>query len=254
MRFCSLQSGSNGNCLYLASDETQILIDAGISGRQAELRLAGHGLEIRDVDAVLISHDHSDHTRSMGIFQRKFELDVWATDKTLRAAQRRNQLGRMDRVRTFSAGKSLQIGDLTIQSIPTPHDAADGAAFIVDDGSTRVGIFTDLGHVFLGLDEAIRSCSAVLVESNYDPDMLAGGPYPAFLKRRISGPAGHLSNIEAAQLLASAGRNLAWACIGHLSAENNCPSKALTVHRHFCGAEAQLHVADRYTAGTLLTV
>ncbi len=254
MRFCSLQSGSNGNCLYVADDRTQILLDAGISGKQAELRLAHHGLSIREIDAVLISHDHSDHTRSMGIFQRKFSLDVWTTERTVQAAAARNRLGRMDRVRTFRSGLRVQIGSLRVETYRTPHDAAEGVVFVVDDGHRRLAVLTDLGHVFAGLDEIIRSCDAVLLESNYDAEMLAAGPYPAFLKRRIAGSAGHISNLEAAELLAAAGRNLAWACIGHLSGENNSPARALKTHQYCLGSKAVIHLAGRDGVGELLEV
>ena len=183
MRVISVQSGSNGNCVYVEASGTQVLIDAGISGSQAQQRLRAHGVDINSVDAMLISHDHIDHTRCMGVYHRKYALPVYATEATLAEVRAYRDVGRMDDIRHFEAGTSFRVGRLTIESIPTPHDAADGVAFVVDDGKRRVGILTDLGHVFDGLDEIVRSLHGVVIESNYDPEMLASGPYPASLAR-----------------------------------------------------------------------
>jgi len=246
MLIISLQSGSNGNCIYVEAGDVRLLLDAGISGIRARERLAGHGRDITRVDAVVISHDHSDHARSMGIFHRKFGLPVYVTPETLRAADRNCRLGEIDDLRHFRPGATLDFGNVAVETIRTPHDGADSVAFVVDDGSRRVGILTDLGHVFDGLATVIGSLDAVLVESNYDPRMLADGPYPEFLKSRIRGPAGHLSNVEAAQLLhdAADGR-LRWACLGHLSEQNNEPQTALGTHRKVLGRRFPLHLRVR---------
>jgi phosphoribosyl 1,2-cyclic phosphodiesterase len=254
MEFVALQSGSNGNCVYVQAGEVRLLVDAGISGIQAQQRLAGAGFDITAVDAVLISHDHSDHARSLGIFQRKFRLPVYVTRATLRAASYQG-LGRLGDVRHFRAGEVLQFGGLRVETLPTPHDGADGVVFVFDDGHQRLGIMTDLGHPFAELAPAIASLDAVLLESNYDPQMLAAGRYPASLKQRIRGPGGHLSNLEAAELLCrAAGSRLRWACLGHLSEENNCPQLAFQTHRQVLGDRFPLHVASRYAAGDLLRV
>ena len=126
------------------------------------------------------------------------------------------------RSKTFgisSPGKRVKFGKVVVETIPTPHDAEDGVVFVVDDGKHRLGILTDLGHVFDGLGDVIASLDAVLLESNYDPEMLANGPYPESLKKRIAGPHGHISNFEAAELLnTAASKRMKWACLGHLSA------------------------------------
>jgi len=254
MRVISLQSGSNGNCIYVESGSVRLLFDAGISGKQAELRLAAHGRDIRDITAVVISHDHSDHVRCLGIYQRKFQLPVYVTAKTIRAATARRDLGRLGDVRPFRAGAMLPFGPVTVETIPTPHDGADGVAFVVGDGRRRLGILTDLGHVFPGLAETVASLDAALLESNYDPAMLDNGPYPASVKRRIRGPGGHLSNAEAAELLAGAGGGLRWACLAHLSGENNSPSLALRTHRGLLGSRFPLHLASRRGATDVLEV
>jgi phosphoribosyl 1,2-cyclic phosphodiesterase len=255
MKVISLQSGSNGNCVYVETDDARILLDAGISGKQAQLRLAAHGRNIAEVDAVVISHDHTDHSRCMGIYQRKFALPVHVTPTTLRAAEVRFPLGEISDVRHFDAGAAIRFGRVSVETIPTPHDGADGVAFVVDDGRHRLGVLTDLGHIFDGLDAVIGSLDAVLLESNYDVDMLADGPYPAFLKRRIRGPGGHLSNLEAAELLlAASGERMQWACLAHLSQENNDPEAALRTHRKVLGDRFPLHVATRYEATDVLEV
>jgi phosphoribosyl 1,2-cyclic phosphodiesterase len=255
MRIISLQSGSNGNCIYVEAGGVRLLFDAGISGLQAQLRLAEHDRDIRDVDAVLISHDHSDHCRSLGIYQRKFGLPVYVTEKTLASALGRSRLGRLGEIRHFVAGHSVAFGNLTIETIPTPHDGTDGVAFVVDDGTHRFGILTDLGHIFDALMPTIASLDAVLLESNYDPQLLAEGPYPGFLKERISGMGGHLSNVESAQLLGeAAGERLQWACLGHLSEQNNEPELALRAHRQVLGERLPLYVASRYVVSEVLEI
>jgi phosphoribosyl 1,2-cyclic phosphodiesterase len=224
----------------------RLLLDAGISGIQAQLRLAAHGRDIRDVDAVVISHDHSDHARSLGIFQRKFGLPAFISRRTLEAADRYRSLGKLGEVSHFRPGDVLRFGHLAVETIPTPHDGVEGVAFVVDDGSRRLGVLTDLGHPFAELRSIVASLDAVLLESNYDPQMLAAGPYPPFLKRRIRGPGGHLSNREAAELLCHVDGRLCWAALGHLSENNNDPALALATHREVLDDAFPLCVAGRY--------
>ncbi len=255
MRIISLQSGSNGNCIYVEAGGARLLFDAGISGATAAERLAAHGRDIRTVDALIISHDHSDHIRSAGIFQRKFGIPLHVTSRTLAAAQQRCSLGKLKDVQHFRSGSTIRVGNATIHTIPTPHDAEDGTIFIVDDGERKLGIMTDLGHVFCDLGRLIASCDAVLLESNYDPVMLANGPYPRFLKERIRGPRGHISNREAAELLAgAAGSRLSWAFIGHLSEQNNSPEVAMRTHREVHGCAIDVKVASRYAVSDVMQV
>ena len=253
MRFISLQSGSNGNCIYVEAGGIRLLFDAGLSGIQVQERLSLHGRDVRGIEAVIISHDHSDHSRAMGIYQRKFGLPVYVTPKTLDVAQKNSKLGAMNNVRHFHAGDSLRFAAVTVETIPTPHDGADGVAFVVDDGRHRLGILTDLGHVFGDLEAVVPSLDAVLLESNYDPDMLDNGPYPEWLKRRVRGPGGHLSNIAAAELLlAGASTRMKWVCLGHLSDHNNTPRLAIETHRMVVGNRWPLHVATRHAPTDVL--
>lgn len=253
MNLLSLQSGSNGNCIYVEAGDVRLLFDAGISGKQAAGRLASAGRDIARVDALIVSHDHADHVRCAGIYQRKFGIPLYITEKTLRAAQSSCDLGALGEVSHFRAGSEIVIGAVRVETLCTPHDGADGVAFIVDDGASRLGIFTDLGHVFEDLKNALSSVDAALVESNYDPDMLMGGPYPRYLKARIAGPKGHISNMESAELIAGHGARLRWACLGHLSEHNNTPEISLRTHRSV-NRGMRYHVAGRYGAGDILAV
>jgi phosphoribosyl 1,2-cyclic phosphodiesterase len=250
----SLQSGSNGNCIYVETEDARLLFDAGISGVKAERRLAKRGREIRDVDAVIISHDHADHVGSAGIFQRKFALPVWITEPTLAWTLRRRDLGRMSRIHYFTSGQTLSFGQTRVTTLKTPHEGVDGVDFVITSRGKRLGILTDLGHAFPGLPETLATLDAVFLESNYDEEMLARGPYPPALKARIRGPGGHLSNEEAAALMATSGNNLRWACLAHLSEQNNTPEKALATHRRLLGESIALSVASRYSVGRPLKV
>lgn len=256
MTAISLQSGSSGNCIYVETAGIKLLFDAGITGAQTEERLAAHGRNVRDVDAVIISHDHSDHIRHAGVLQRKYGLPVYVTPATLAAASSRCALGKMTAVHHFRSQDKLRFGDVLVHAIPTPHDGADGSAFVIETNGKRLGILTDLGHVFKDLIYLVSTLDAVFLESNYDPEMLARGPYPAYLKQRIKGPRGHISNIEAAEVLlrASAGNRLQWACLAHLSEQNNHPDIALRTHRKTNPSKLTLYVADRHQASGILSV
>ena len=253
MNLISLQSGSNGNCLYVEAGGVNLFFDAGISGRQASERLAALGRDIRDADALIVSHEHADHVRCAGVFQRKFGMPLFITGKTLQAARRSNDPGRLHDVCHFRAGGSMSFGSVKVETIATPHDGVDGVSFIVDDGVSRLGIFTDLGHVYGDLEDALESVDAALIESNYDPGMLSNGPYPRHVKNRISGPHGHISNLESAELVARCGNRLRWVCLGHLSGENNTPGLALSTHRGI-NETMIYHLADRHGPGDVLTI
>lgn len=244
MASVSLQSGSSGNCIFVEAGNVRLLFDAGICGVAAERRLAALGYDIRQVDALIISHDHSDHVRYAGVYQRKYGLPVYATGGTLSEMEKRRGIGDLKEAHLFFSGGEMRFGEVSVESVPTPHDCADGAAFVVNAGGKRLGIMTDLGHVFGGLGDLLGGLDAVFIESNYEPSMLEAGPYPLFLKKRISGPAGHISNMESAELL-SASTKLRWACLCHLSGQNNSPATAICRHREIVGSDLKLYVAGR---------
>ena len=249
----ALQSGSNGNCIYVEANGARLLFDAGICGIKAEQRLRSYSREIRKVDALIISHDHADHISYAGVYQRKFGLPIYITQKTLQKAEGYSRLGKLSNVNYFLAGEEIRLGNVFVQTIRTPHDAVDGAAFVISAEGKKLGILTDLGHVFKELVPAVASLDAVFIESNYDPGLLAGGPYPEFLKRRIQGPNGHISNKEAAELL-QAGINLKWACLSHLSEKNNNPGLALRTHREILGSNLTFYTASRHRPSGMFTV
>ena len=250
----SLNSGSNGNCIYVEAEGVRLLLDAGISGKRTAERLAERGRDVRDVDAVIISHDHIDHIRCAGVLARKFGLAVYMTLETHRRG-RRYKLGRIEALRYFQAGDTLRFGAVRVETHPTAHDGVDPVSFVVAAGGKRLGILTDLGHVSAALARLLRRLDAVFLESNYDPEMLAGGPYPAYLTRRIAGDRGHISTVEAAEAVAAAcdGR-LQWVALSHLSEINNTPDLAAGTHRRIAGAGRPIHVASRHGPGQPLRI
>jgi len=252
MLTCSLQSGSNGNCIYVEADGVRLLFDAGLSGRQTRLRLAMHGRDVRDVDAVILSHWHNDHTRCAGVLHRLFKLPIYATAATRDTMA--PAVGEVGQVRVFQPGSTLSFGAVQVHTLPTPHDAADSVAFLIECAGRRLGLFTDLGHPFPALVQALSEVHAAYLESNYDPGMLEAGWYPPEVKARIRGGAGHLSNDEAAELLRRYVIRPRWVALAHLSENNNDPSLALETHRRVLGRNYPLTLASRYAVSELLVV
>lgn len=249
----SLQSGSNGNAIYVEANGTRLLFDAGISGASAQQRMGVYGRSIRDVQALIISHEHRDHVRCAGIYQRKFGLPIYVTRRTLAATWCR--LGRLGDVRHFRSGDVLRFGSVVVHTLPTAHDAADGVAFVVECEGKRLGILTDLGHPFSGLQSIMESVDAAFLECNYDSQMLETGPYPPQLKARIRGERGHLSNGESATLLRACGRNRPrWIAVAHLSRENNRPELAIGAQHQAIGVHYPVHHASRYECSPLLNL
>jgi phosphoribosyl 1,2-cyclic phosphodiesterase len=248
MEVISLQSGSAGNCVFVRSGETQLLFDAGIPGIIAQTRLADCGYDIRECNALVLSHEHSDHICGAGVFHRRFGIPVYANLRTWNAVRAKPTTGCLGTPHHFVSGRAFQIGSLRIETIKTPHDAVDGVCFIVEDvvSGQRFGLFTDVGHVFRELRQAIVTLDAVLLESNYDEEMLSQGPYPEYLKARISGKRGHISNKEAAELLDACDQTqMQWACLGHLSANNNTPEIAMATHQDLLRDRIRLFCAGR---------
>jgi phosphoribosyl 1,2-cyclic phosphodiesterase len=248
MEIISLQSGSAGNCVFVCSGKTRVLFDAGISGTNAEMRLADYGHDIRDCDGLILSHEHSDHISGIGVIHRKFGLPIYANLRTWNATRAKPSVGCIGGANYFESGKPFRVGSLRIETLRTPHDAIEGVCFVIEDveSGQRFGLLTDLGHVFSGLKNLMGTLDAVLIESNYDESMLREGPYPQSLKDRISGKRGHISNREAAELLEACDANkLQWACLGHLSAQNNSPEVALATHRERHADRFPIFCADR---------
>jgi phosphoribosyl 1,2-cyclic phosphodiesterase len=249
----SLQSGSNGNSIYVEAGDARLLFDAGISGEQAENRMKQHGRAIRDVQALIISHDHSDHTHCAGIYQRKFGLPIYMSKRVHRAV--RNKIGPVRDVRHYTPGDSVRFGDVTVHTVLTPHDGIDTVCFVIEHERKRLAILTDLGCPFLGLQSLLADVDGAYLESNYDLEMLRTGPYSDHLKRRIAGDGGHLSNDESAELAdRCTSRRLKWLAIAHLSQENNRSDLALETHRRRIGALFPVHLASRYHVSEVFEV
>jgi phosphoribosyl 1,2-cyclic phosphodiesterase len=249
---CSLQSGSNGNAIYVEADGVKLLFDAGISGAAAKRRLAQHGRDIRDVDAVILSHDHIDHVRCAAVYQRKFGLPVYLTRWTHLTAW--GAIGPLADSRYFHSGDAVTFNGVSVHTIRTPHDAADGVCFVVEGEGKRLAILTDLGHPFAQLRDILESVDAAYLECNYDLRMLDAGPYPVHLKSRIRGPRGHLSNADAADVLRACRRRPQWIAVAHLSEENNLPELAIEAQRAAVGWTYPVHHASRHDVSDLWTV
>ena len=254
MLFASLKSGSSGNAFYVEAGEVSLLFDAGLSAKQLREQLEAIGRSPSNIDVLIVSHEHSDHSCGIGVIARKYGIPVYISQRTLGASRSQN-IGIIPEIIHFTPGQSFKVGDISIETIATPHDAVDGSAFAVTYNGTKLGICTDLGHVFKDLRDLVAQVDALYIESNYDTDMLLNGPYPASLKRRIMGPGGHLSNAEAAELIASeATSRLQWLCLGHLSEHNNNPEITLNTHKAIHGDRLPITIAPRYRPTALLSI
>lgn len=252
MRIIALQSGSKGNCIYLESDNVRVLFDAGISGKQAQDRLAYFHIDIRSIDALLISHEHSDHISCAGVFNRKFSIPLWTTQKTFKEMEYR--LGEVNNVNFFKSGETIHFDGLNIETIQTPHDAVDGVCFVADDGRKRFGVCTDLGCVFNELPSIVQSLNGVLLESNYDPIMLRYGEYPPELQDRIRSSHGHLSNEESAELLLHYGQKLEAVMLGHISENNNTEDQVKQTHKKILGKNYRAELAHYRTSSNCIII
>lgn len=242
VHFSSLNSGSNGNCYYVGNDEDAVLIDVGLSCREIERRMLRCGLDPLKVRAVFISHEHSDHIRGLEVFARKYRLPVYISEGTWRNC--RFSLDG-EQVRYLTHGSSIFIGELEIECFKKYHDAADPVSFVVRHREIHIGVFTDLGRVCAELSRQFSRCHAAFLESNYDREMLDKSSYPFFLKQRISGGHGHLSNDHALQLFREQKPPfMSHLLLSHLSRQNNCPQ---LVERLFkaCSGDVQVIIAGR---------
>jgi phosphoribosyl 1,2-cyclic phosphodiesterase len=227
MRFASLASGSRGNALVVESGNTRLMLDCGLAPRETERRLARLELGPGDIDAILVTHEHSDHADGALAFSDRHGITVWLTHGTWRAMMADRPRPAGERVRIIDSHSAFPIGDLEVHPFPVPHDAREPAQFVFSDGARRVGVLTDTGTSTSHIEAMLTGCNALVLECNHDADMLAGGPYPPWLKSRIGGAFGHLANGAAAQLLAALdARNLQHVIAAHLSQENNTPELA----------------------------
>jgi len=248
---CTLASGSKGNATYISDGQTSILIDAGLSGIELQRRLTARGLDPASLQAIIVSHEHSDHTRGVGILSRRYKLPVYMNRSTQSAL---TGLGRLYAITPYECGKPFHIRSLCIHPFSVSHDAEDPAGFAVNCNGTRMAIATDLGIATAMVKEHLKHCALLILEANHDPKMLETGPYPWPLKQRIQSRVGHLSNADSKNLLLELQHDkLQHVILAHLSEINNTPQKAFAeVSRALTRCSAELTVADQYTSGPVL--
>ena len=231
MQFCSLASGSNGNSYYIGEGGSRILLDLGISAKQAETSLRQIDVDPACIQAILVTHEHSDHIRGIGVWARRYRIPVLGSEGTLMAMDRMSSLGKLppELLYPIRAGKRYNLGALSIEPFSPFHDAADPLGYSVSAGGKKVTVMTDTGMISPQMEERLKCSDLAVLESNYDPQMLMYGPYPPILKKRIRSNVGHLSNIDCGQILSRvfAENPGLFVLLGHLSEENNRPDLAL---------------------------
>ncbi|MGI6584985.1 MAG: MBL fold metallo-hydrolase [Lutisporaceae bacterium] len=227
IRICSLSSGSSGNCIFVGNESSGLLVDCGISGKETLKNLHSIGVCSNTIKAIVVTHEHSDHIRGVGIISRKLRIPIYANTNTWNVMGALIGTVKPENIKTFKVGEEFEIEGIGVKSYSIPHDAADPVGFSFYEGNNKVSIVTDLGYFSDTVKESISGSDMVLLESNHDIEMLMTGRYPFFLKRRILSEQGHLSNEAAGnaiyELLQTGVREV---LLGHLSQENNFPELA----------------------------
>ncbi|MDH5181423.1 MAG: MBL fold metallo-hydrolase [Gammaproteobacteria bacterium] len=223
MQFAILGSGSRGNASLIETAGACVMVDCGFSMKETVSRLAKLQREPSDITAILVTHEHTDHIRGVGAFARKHSIPVYATRGTARS----NLLGELPDWQAFNPEQAIVLNDMHIQAFPVPHDAREPCQFVFSDGDRRFAQLTDVGSSTSHIEQVLSGCHAMILECNHDPTMLAESSYPESLKRRISGMYGHLSNGQAADILAAIDTDkLQQVVLAHLSEQNNQPALA----------------------------
>lgn len=224
MRLCSIASGSSGNCIYAGVNDTHVMIDAGISGKRIEQGLNAIGLGTKDIQGIVITHEHIDHVKGLGVLARKYEIPIYGTRGTIQAIQGMTSLGKFPDglFRDIRPDVEFQINEITIKPFAVSHDAAQPVSYVMEHEGSSFGVVTDLGTYDDYIVEKLKGLDALLLEANHDVRMLQTGKYPYYLKQRILGKRGHLSNELSGQLLCEILHDkLQYILLGHLSKENN---------------------------------
>ena len=227
LNFCSLYSGSSGNSLLVSTENTNILIDAGVSSKKIETALNNLDVDPYKLNGILITHEHSDHIQGLGTFAKKFDLPVYVNQKTLDAMPKQKEKIAEKNINIIKIEEKFEINDLKIKPFSIPHDAANPCGFCIFKDNKKMSIATDIGHMTNGILKNLEDSLFVLLESNYDPEVLMYSKYPYPLKNRIRGPIGHLSNQDAGKTISCLLHSgLKQAMLGHLSKESNFPELA----------------------------
>lgn len=248
MKLCSIASGSSGNCIFAGSDTTSLIIDAGISGKRIEEGLNEIGHTAREMDGILITHEHSDHISGLGVMARRYGIPIYATEGTRKAVLGSKSVGEIpiELFRIVHPDTDFVIGDITVNPISVSHDAAQPTAYVLRQAKKSMAVMTDLGRYDNYIVEKLQNLDLILLEANHDVHMLQVGKYPYYLKQRILGDRGHLSNELSGQLLSQIlHERLKTVILGHLSKENNFEQLAYeTVRLEIDLADNPYHAGD----------
>lgn len=227
LKFISFGSGSSGNCYLLKSDNTTIMLDSGVGVRTLKKYFHDYGLSLADVRAVLVTHDHADHVKSVGVVSNTVGIPVYATSKVHAGIQKNYCVRKkvsQENIKTIEKEETFQVGDFSVTAFDVPHDSNDNVGYRIEYAGIVFSLMTDVGHITDTLRDNISNSNYLVMESNHDTSMLANGPYPCYLKQRISGGTGHLDNVTCANTLCECytpALKHVWLC--HLSEENNHP-------------------------------
>ena len=227
LNFCSLYSGSSGNSLFVETSNTKILVDAGVSSKKIENALNDIDVDPNSIDAILVTHEHSDHVQGLGTFSKKFDLPVFVNQETLDAMPKQRDKLSDKNIKKFNVNEKFEIGDLIINPFSIPHDAANPCGFNIYNNKRKISIATDIGHMTNDIINNLEESLFIMLEANYDPEVLRCSSYPFPLKSRIAGPTGHLPNEMAGKTISYLLKSgLKGAMLGHLSKESNFPELA----------------------------
>ena len=263
MKLCSIASGSSGNCIYIGSREANILVDAGISGKRITDGLLSIGVLPETIDAVFVTHEHSDHIQGIGILARKYNIPVYATVETVGCMFKEKSVGKIDEklLKYVKADMPVYIKDMLVTPFSTSHDSANSVCYSFESEGKKAAMATDLGFYDDYIVKNLKGADILYLEANHDVNMLLAGKYPYYLKQRILGKRGHLSNDLAAELIVKLlADNLKHIVLGHLSKENNYPELAfetvrIEVEKKLAGKEMpNIMVARRDTPSEFLEV
>lgn len=228
MFFCSLASGSSGNCHLINDGENSILIDAGLSGKRIENKLKKVDIDPKTLIAILVTHEHSDHIRGVGVLSRRYNIPIYANKGTWDGMNTKIGEIRENNIKCFNSTEDFNIRDFNIKSYDISHDANEPVGFSIEKDKVKISIVTDLGYIDENIIEQVRDSNLVVLESNHDEEMLKAGSYPYFLKRRILSNIGHLSNETAGNAIIDlVNKNVESILLAHLSRENNFPELAI---------------------------
>ena len=260
LEFCSLYSGSSGNSLLVKTENTNILIDAGVSSKKIETALNSINIDPSSLDGILITHEHTDHVQGLGTFAKKYDLPVFVNQKTLDAMPKQKEKISEKNINLIKIEEKFEIKDLKIKPFAIPHDAVNPCGFNIFKDNRKISIATDIGHMSNGIIKNLEDSLFILLEANYDPEVLMYSKYPYQLKTRIAGPTGHLSNEMAGKTISYLLKSgLKQAMLGHLSKESNFPELAYKtvideLMPNFSENNFKLSVAKRDESSPLISI